>query len=208
MDEIGFQQNERDIEIPLLFACLRGQIGLSNKLLDVGCMQSLYLPVIRKMIGVIHGIDLLSDYENMKYLDKFFKEDFLTAELPSYDLIISVSAIEHIGVEYLPTPLYREYQMLTIQKIINLSKRALFLTFPYGEDIFVEGHYYQHNKKSLNEIKEMLKETEFEITFWSTSDRRKENNWHEIPQDLADKATNELSGGGNTICVIEAYKRG
>ena len=207
MDNFPFQQTERDIEIPLLLDFVKRNNNEYHNLLDVGCMQSLYLPLIREYFGAIHGIDLLSDQGNMKYLDKFYLEDFVYAELPTFDVVISVSAIEHIGVEYLPTKLYREYQMVAVQKIIELTKKALFITFPYGEDIFVEGHYYQHNKKSLEEIKKMLQGMDYKIAFWSTPDRTKKGSWREIPQSLADQATNELSGGVNTICVIEGYKK-
>lgn len=208
MAERPFFQNERDIEIPLLIDFVSRHTGYTSNLLDVGVNHATYLPELRKRIGVLHGIDLTVPHPIMPLLDKFFQGDINIIELPRYDLVISISTVEHIGVEYYQTANYRELQIEAVRKMALLAKRAAFVTMPYGEPILNCGHYYQWNARVLEETRREIRPLKMKTTFWSTPDRIKQGSWREVPQTLADKATNELSGGVNTICVIEIEGRG
>jgi len=206
MYNLPFFHNERDVEIPLLLQWLDRNDARYASVLDVGCSQSAYLPEVRKLVGCLHGIDLLEDEKVRSYLDEFMVENFLYADLPYYDLVYSISTIEHVGVEYLPSKLYRNLQLDFFSKLLETAKYGVFLTFPYGEDDLFSGFYYNGNRKLLDDYLKIAKGFKVGLKFISTPDPKNPEGWREIPQELADKATNELSGGVNTICVLEVYK--
>jgi len=199
-------KNERDVEIPLLLNWLDRNDARYASVLDVGCALSAYLPEVRKLVGYIHGIDIQYDKKIVPYLDEYIVEDFLYADLGYYDYVFSISTIEHVGVEYLPTKLYRELQLEFFSKIVELSKRGFFLTFPYGENDLFAGKYYNGNRRVLDNYLKIARGCKIYKKFISTPDQKDPWGWREIPQELADKATNELSGGVRTICVLEGYK--
>ena len=199
-------KNERDVEIPLLLNWLDRNDARYASVLDVGCALSAYLPEVRKLAVVLHGIDIQYDRQVVPFLDEYIVENFLYADLPRYDFVFSISTIEHVGVEYLPSKLYRELQLEFFAKMVELSKRGFFLTFPYGENDLFSGFYYNGNRQLLDDYLKLARGCKIYKKFISTPDQSDPEGWREIPQDLADKATNELSGGVRSICVIEGYK--
>lgn len=198
--------NERDIEIPLLFEFVRKMDGQYLSVLDVGCSFAAYTKELKGMVGELHGVDLLRQENIVQDLDFFYQEDFLTADLPMCDLVVSVSTIEHVGVEYLPSPLYKELQITTFAKMLSLAKVGLFLTFPYGEDILMSGFYYNGHRSLLEIYEDLARGLKIKKSFYSTLDPKDPAGWREIPQDLADKSTGCLAKGVDTICVLEVYK--
>lgn len=199
-------RNERDVEIPLLLDWLTLYTCPGQSVLDVGCAQSFYLAEVRKLPINLTGIDLLFQKDLVPYLDEYIVGNFLFEWLWSFDWVYSISTIEHIGVEYQPTKLYRELQVEAFAKMLELTKRGIFITFPYGEDALFAGYYYNGNKRLLDDYLDMARGCKINKQFISTPDPKNTKLWREIPQNLADKATNELSGGVNTICVLEVYK--
>jgi len=206
MFDLPVQGNERDVEIPLLINFLTKNDVKYCSALDVGCAQSFYLPFIRNLVGHLSGVDLLFQKELAQYLDEYIVGNFLFEDLSMVDWVFSVSTIEHIGIEYLPSKLYRELQLEAFAKMLNLARFGLFITFPYGEDILFDGHYYSGNRCLLDDYLKIARGCKIKKIFLSTPDPKDPMSWREIPQDLADKATNFLSGCVQTICVLEVYK--
>ena len=198
--------NERDVEIPALLKWLDQNDCRYSSVLDVGCALSAYLPEVRKLVGYLHGIDIQYDLKAVPFLDEYIVEDFLYADLPYYDFVYSISTIEHIGVEYLHSKLYREMQIEFFTKIVELAKRSFFVSFPYGEDDLFGGFYYNGNRRLLDDYLKAAKGCKITKRFISTPNQNDPEGWREIPQELADKATNELSGGVRSICILEGYK--
>ena len=172
----------------------------------MGCAFSQYASEAKPRIGEYHGIDLTDDPKVTPYLDKFTKGNFLFEPLPFYDWIFSISTIEHIGVEYEATPLYREMQIEAVHKIARLAKRGFLLTFPYGEDDLFKGFYYNQNRKLIDEYKKEMEGAKITASFVSSPNPDDPDSWREIPQAAADKSTNGFNGRVYTICVIEGYK--
>jgi hypothetical protein len=195
--------NERDVEIPLLKNFLTKYDGNYSSVLEVGCAFAGYTPDVRLLIGEYHGIDIIYDSAVSASLDKYIISDFLYEELPAYDLIFSVSVLEHIGVEYTPTKLHRELQMFAIEKMIRLARMAVFLTFPYGEAILFAGKFRNFCRKDLVEIKRINHNQDYKKIFISTPDPADPMSWREIPQELADKSTQGNGDQVNTVCVLE-----
>jgi SAM-dependent methyltransferase len=198
--------NERDVEIPLLFHFLSVYNEKLGSVLDVGCAFAKYHAKLRQYCGVLHGIDLLEDKEVEKNLDRYFKDDFLYADLPQYDFVISLSVIEHVGVEYTPTDLYREFQEIFFEKLIRTARRGVFLTFPYGEDILFSGKYHQHGRKQLNRYLPFCYRYKTEMRFFNNPNPKNPDGWREVSIKEADKSTGDLSRGVDTICELEILK--
>ena len=206
MTDFPIFNNERDIEIPILIQWLERNDCQMGSVLDVGCAFSQYASEAKPRAGEYHGLDLIEDKTVTQYLDRFIHGNILFADVPMYDWIFSISTIEHIGVEYEATPLYREFQIEAVHKIARLAKRGFLLTFPYGEDDLFKGRYYNQNKKLLEEYMEGMKGYKIHNAFISTDNPQDPAGWREIPQSLADKATNNFDGRVYTIAVMEAYR--
>ena len=206
MFELIFQKNERDVEIPRLITFLNNHNEGMESLLDVGARGSLYSPVLRTLFSRSWGIDLLPDPSVEKNYNEYIVGDFLYADLPLFDFVVSVSTIEHVGVEYVPTRLYKTLQKIFFTKLTETARKGLFVSFPYGEAILFDGFYNVIDRTMLDDFKKDLKGWKSEIQFISANDPTDAYSWREIPQSLADKATNGLTGRVNTICLIEALR--
>ncbi len=206
MFNLIIHHNERDIEIPLLIEFLKKNDCFLVSVLDVGYRQNFYAPYVRDLVGCFLGIDIIPDLSLLPFYDELIHENFLFADLLKVDWVISVSTIEHIGVEYLPTKLYRELQLDAFAKMLGTAQRGLFITFPYGEDVFFAGHYYNGNRRLLDDYLKLAKGCKIKKIFLSTPDPKDPESWREISQELADKATQEMGNRVNTICVLEVYK--
>ena len=206
MFELTFQKNERDVEIPRLITFLNNHKEGMESLLDVGARGSLYSPILRTLFPRSWGIDLLPDPSVMKNYSEYIVGDFLYEDLPLFDFVVSVSTIEHVGVEYVTTRLYKELQKYFFTRLTKTARKGLFVSFPYGEAILFDGYYNNIDRTMLEEFKKDLKGFQYNIQFISANDPTDAYSWREIPQTLADKATNGLTGCVNTICLIEALK--
>lgn len=206
MFDLPIFHNERDVELPLLRQFLRKNGAFLSSVLDIGPWEQGSTKICVEEAGYVDAIDPVRWPEVEKMVGIYYQENFLLADLPYYDFVVCVSTLEHIGVTPLPTKLYRECQIEAFAKILEIIKRGAFITFPYGEDDFFAGQYYNGNRKLLDDYLKLARNFKVYKKFISTPDHTDPESWREIPQDLADKATNELSGGVNTICVLEVYK--
>jgi len=94
---LGYSNYTRAIEYPW---CLRRVKGVKN-ILEVGCVTSYFShELIAKKERNLHGIDL-REYPYKPKNMKFMREDIRTVKLDKdlYDVIISISTIEHIGLD-------------------------------------------------------------------------------------------------------------
>jgi hypothetical protein len=65
-------------------------------------------------------------------LTSWFTGNFLEFEHEDYDCVISISAIEHAGITtYKAIPMGERLKI--VEKMFTLSKRFVFLTFPFGQ---------------------------------------------------------------------------
>jgi hypothetical protein len=206
MYSLPYFHNERDVEIPLLVEWLEKNDCQLGSVLDVGYRQNHYAPFAQISSGYLMGIDLIPDPSLYQFYDELVHEDFLYADLPKVDWVFSISTIEHIGVEYSPTLLYRDLQLFSLEKMVKLANMGVFLTLPYGEGILFSGKYLQWGHRELEEAKAILKGTKYQTKFYSTPDPKEPGGWREVRKDLADKSTGDLSKGVDTIAVLEVYK--
>jgi hypothetical protein len=111
--------NERTVEMPIILDYLRQDKG--KKILEVGNVISHYFEV---------KYDILDKYEKAKGV---INEDVINFKTDKrYDLIISVSTIEHVGMDEIPHS--GKKILLAIDNLKNLLKKdgKLIMTLPIG----------------------------------------------------------------------------
>jgi len=117
-------QNERAIEIPIVSEILKK--SKAKNILEVGNVLSHYFPVT---------YDIVDKYEQAKGVINQDIVDFHPSK--KYDLIISISTIEHVGWNEVPsykiqhTPM-KVYKAIENMKGLLASKGRMVITVPLG----------------------------------------------------------------------------
>ena len=127
-------RSERDVEYDFAY---RNVVGKSLRILDIGGCDSL-LPLVLAKAG-----HLVTVYDFRHYPEKHpnltvIQGDFLKNNLPdkSFDVVIMVSTIEHIGFGSYGAPVYPDADFVVMKEVRRLlvdSGRAI-LTFPFNRE--------------------------------------------------------------------------
>ena len=139
--------SERAVEVPIGFDFLAANIEESARVLEVGNVLSCYENTLSKEIGIISR-EIVDKFEKGLGIDN---QDLMELNPPDkYNLIVSISTVEHIGQEVDPTGGYgehtdsrdREAPLKAIVKIYDLlavNGKAL-ITVPFGT--LTDGRWY------------------------------------------------------------------
>ncbi|MEA2098381.1 MAG: hypothetical protein U9P70_04910 [Patescibacteria group bacterium] len=112
-------RSERAVEVPIVMEIVKNNLG--KEILELGNVLSHYFPFEH---------DILDKYDKSKKVIRQDVEDFKPTK--KYDLIVSISTIEHIGWDESPR------DNTKIEKSINVLKNCLnpngkiVITFPQG----------------------------------------------------------------------------
>jgi len=200
-------KNERDVEIPLLIDFI-GKHKDIKKALDVGCYGALYLEKVKKIVKVLDGIDFISGNAVSHHLNTYYHGDVLERDLSLYDLVISISVIEHYGIKQKPTANYQDKQIELVKRIGELSKKYIFLTFPYGLPQQHENEFTQIDKEQLKRFEQILKDFKLIKTFYFNNNPPLGNPYVKIAQVVANNMEYVRTLGVRCICVLEGCKYG
>ncbi|MUG97746.1 hypothetical protein F7734_37735 [Scytonema sp. UIC 10036] len=212
---------ERAIEIPIVFDFLSG-CKTTDRILEVGNVLSYYESEVNKFSRkIIDKYEIGTDVIN---------EDLMEfSERNKYDIIVSISTVEHIGQnwnEYVEqgykvvpteksTPRDLEAPLKAIMKIYSLldnSGKAI-ITVPFGK--ITDGFWYvQFSQDYLEKLitKYQLPKEALEVTYFKriASETNLENPfqiWLQVDKDeLNDVCYNFPYPGGNGLAVIELRK--
>lgn len=144
-------RTERMVEIPNILANIPKK---SSKILDIGCRYSL-LPLQLASLGHnVTGVDI-HKYNGQHPNFKFVKGDFLKIPLKAnfFDLVISLSTIEHIGLGFYGEKKDKDGDKKAIQKVHKILKKGgvLLLTAPFGKPI--DSSWYRvYNLKRIRNL--------------------------------------------------------
>ncbi|HUV42302.1 MAG TPA: hypothetical protein VMY36_00080 [Patescibacteria group bacterium] len=198
--------NERDPELLELERFLKNCRVTRDSILDIGPWSEGSTKICSDYTHYLDTIDLVQREALGKMVKNQYVEDFLFFDLPQYDFVVCVSTLEHIGVTPIAMRDCREMELLAVKKMIGLAEKGVFLSFPYGEAILIKAKYNNIDRTMVKEMEKMARGFKFEKKFLSTATLSDPDSWQEVSQDEADKATNELSGGIKTICIISMLK--
>ena len=197
---------ERDIEIPKLLDFITAHSSEIQKILDVGCKGSLYLPKLKIYKKIIDGIDILPGEKEKEYLRNYFVGNFLERPLEKYDLVISVSTLEHAGIEPYKVKDYVEEQYKFFKKIIDISRNFVYVTFPYGVFCFHPESCATMTRERLDAFLKLLGNVDYKLSFYYVADPHAGFGWIEITQDAADKVELGHGIGVRCVCILEVKK--
>lgn len=190
---------ERIVEFPFIFQNLN-EIKPNSKILEFGCAKSKLSIELASLGYQVVGVDLL-DYELEHYLNfKFFKGNFLnnSFEKESFDAIVSVSAIEHCGLDTFGEGKFDNGDIQIMKEFYRVLKPEgkIIMTVPYGKKT-VNPLYRVYDSDSLDNLLSDFKI--LKINYYIG----KHNNFAWIPcnkEDLFDINSNKYVQG--IVCIV------
>jgi len=145
----GTWYNERSVEIPIVMKAIRMHHG--KKILEVGNVLSQYFEVEH---------DILDKYETKNRIIKEDIADFTSSE--KYDLIVSISTLEHVGYDEYPKDDMKIYKAIENLKTLLNPDGMIIVTLPLGQNPVLDkllkdatvkfsGQYYLKRISKANE---------------------------------------------------------
>lgn len=151
-------KNERTVEVPILWSIVKN--NKNKRILEIGNVLAHYYQ--------IHH-DVLDKYE---IAPAVINEDVVTFKPKGkYDLIVSVSTLEHVGWDEIPRERLKILHAIENLKRMLKNKGKLIFTIPIGQNAYLDSLLKNHKIK-FNEV-HFLKR-------YSSSNLWKEATWDEV----------------------------
>lgn len=134
-------ENERRFEIPIIWDIVEQNRG--KRILEVG-------RVLPHYFSLSH--DVLDKYEKSKDVINEDAADFVP--LKKYDLIISISTLEHVGWDEIPKEPEKVIRAVeNLKECLNLRGKIVF-TIPRGENSYLD-QLLDNNQLGVNNLMEL-----------------------------------------------------
>jgi hypothetical protein len=197
--------NERDVEVPQLLNFVDTHTNAIRTVLDVGCFGSKYLKPLHDQGKLVDGIDLLpSGEDEKKLLQHYFIGNAVTIPLDKYDLVICLSTIEHAGIKQYQTDDFVSEQTALFKKLVESSKRFIYVSFPYGTYELIKGECVILTRHRVKEFIKLLPPKSFyNLRFYFNEAIHNAEGWTEISQDKADHVPYNPAKGGQCVCIMK-----
>jgi len=132
--------NSRIVEEPFVFMNL--DFPKESKILDLGCCYSKISLQLASLGCKVTGVDLNKyNYRHPNF--EFIRKDFLEVDFPDdyFDCVLSVSTIEHIGLDCYGGKVIEGGDKKTVEKIYRILKKGgkFIITVPFGKAKLMEG---------------------------------------------------------------------
>ncbi|MEW5895965.1 MAG: class I SAM-dependent methyltransferase [Candidatus Omnitrophota bacterium] len=197
--------NERIVEIPFALNAL-SVIPRDGKVLDVGCMESLF-PLFASALGYqVTGFDFREfPYQAPNFtfvqgdiLDLPFKEN-------EFDAVSCVSTIEHVGIGYYSDPADDvSADVKGIKEIRRILKPSglLILSVPFGK-AHIDHQQRVYDTEMINNLLKDFNVTSVQF-FKNTRPVLGNNYWEKVDQNIAEKI--DYQTGTECVCCATAVK--
>lgn len=209
-------KTDRDIENPLLIEFLQKLVPIDS-LLDVGSAMSgrddRYAKKIRPFIKRYDGVDIVADRETSRILDHYITGNFLemmsiTPDDPFYDVVISVSVLEHCGVStYKADPKKERIKVFT--RCLQLAKKYAWISFDCGQEYTYPNELSIVTGSELENFEQIAKDLGFTFKkrFFYNQGPQASHPWYEhAKQDVAFKIPYIDYIGNQSVTVLEIEK--
>lgn len=193
--------NERDIEIPAIIDFIKSHPLLT--LLDVGAHWShaFYASQVRMLVDNYDAIDILPDPQTKAMVDKYIQGNVLDYNGGKYDLVTCISTIEHAGITTYKIDNYEDEQLRIFKKILDLSKKYILITFPFGQKALHEGQFANITKENLAKFLEGVNGL-IKKKFYFSEFAPEGEPWIEVNEELASKVEYISEKGTRCICIL------
>ena len=172
-------------------------------ILDVGCFESQYLGELKKRGKIVDGIDIKSGEIEKAFLRNYFVGNAIVYPLGRYDLVVCLSTLEHAGIKDYRVDDFAEEQNFLFKKVVNTSKRFIYITFPYGCPAFLEGQFVNMTRNRLDEFLKAISKAVYKVSFYLNDKVQAGFGWTEIPQNNADQIQWDRFKGCRCVCILE-----
>ena len=134
--EYAFKHSERDVEVPWVLARLSES---DKRILDIGSAESTYLFNLadqRELFGIDPRDPLVEVPPGMVCVHGDICHPPVELRPCSFDVIVCISTIEHIGLSAYDQPTFENGDHLALKSMLSLLKPRgrLLLTAPYGRE--------------------------------------------------------------------------
>lgn len=191
--------NERDVEIPHLFRFVDSHTEDITTILDIGCFDSQYLKGLKERRKTVDGIDIRPGEREKEFLRNYFVGNAVSYPLGQYDLVVCLSTLEHAGVEYRVDD-FAEEQNSLFRKVVDASKRFMYVTFPYGSPAVHEAHFANVTRNRLDRFLGVIPDAVCKRSFYFTCSREV---YQQIAQEEADSVQYDPTKGVRCVCILE-----
>jgi hypothetical protein len=199
------ENNERDIEVPSLISLV--QQYRPKTFLDVGAHYSWYTYAnpIKMIVEQYDGLDIIEDPKTAEVIDKYMVTnvtDFISSI--KYDFVSCISVIEHSGISTYKTEDYRLERIKVFEKLVQLSRKYLYITFPYGAPGVVENQYANITKEDLSEFNNIATKYgfSFEPYFYFNEFPQGRMFWSAVSSSEASSIPLDVTKGVQCLCSL------
>lgn len=201
--------NERDLEYPALIDFIKIHPDI-NTALDVGAHYSWYTYAsdVKKLVPNYDGVDILPDEETKAIVNKYWKMNILDMPNVHYDLVFSISSIEHVGISTYKVNNYQQEQIKVFNKIMDLAKKYVFLTFPFGKEAFHDEEFANITEQQQWNFSKIAydKRASLKRTFYFSEFPQGKKPWREVDIDFASEVEYKQELGTRCVCFLAIEK--
>lgn len=199
--------SERDVEVPQLLNFVGTHSKEITTILDVGCHGSQYLKRLKEKGKLVDGIDLKPSTIEKEFLQNYFVGNAVTYPLGKYDLVICLSTLEHAGIKGYRVNNFVEEQDILFKKIVDASKRFIYITFPYASTpALQEGQAVNITRNRLDTFLKAISKASYTVRFYFNEVISDALGWAEIPRARANKVEYDPTKGCRCVCILEVIK--
>jgi hypothetical protein len=181
--------------------------------LDVGphWSWSYYAPSLRELLAnkIYDGVDVIEDRQTAVFLNHYYIGNVCDISLNKYDYVSCISVIEHCGLSTYKLEDFRAEQYRVFSRMLALSNKYLFLTFPFGLDHIYPGEYANITNMQLLAFEAMAKICGFEVSdlqFYFNEFSPGGEPWQYITREEASLKPMRKERGAQCICLVEFTK--
>lgn len=207
-------KNERDLEVPAICELVSIHLSEISNLLDVGAHYSHqhYAYELRNILGTkqYDGIDILQDDITSMITDSYYTGNICDFHNAPYDYVSCISSIEHSGLTTYKQNDFRSEQIKVFTSLLNLTKKYLFMSFPFGLDHIYENQYANITDNILDKFSSIAVDHGFfirESGFYFSEFAPGGEPWFQISRYEASQKPMIKEKGTQCVCLIEWKKR-
>ena len=145
------QINERSVEIPWILE----HVPRFGTVLDIGSCEATYLADLQRLGLTVHAMDPRGCEDSIPPGVVFHRTSIIGNDLPrgSFDTVLLVSTLEHIGLPYYDQPAFAGGDRLTLAEVRELLRPEglLLASVPAGQSK-VASWYRQYSPADLEEL--------------------------------------------------------